>query len=330
MSIENSESSVVIFSPKNFALIGAGGYIAPRHMKAIRDTGNNLVVAVDRSDSVGILDSFSQDIAFFTEFERFDRHADKLRRQGEDNRLHYVSICSPNYLHDAHIRFALRSGADAICEKPLVLNPWNIDALSEIEKETGGKIFNILQLRTHPSIIALREKVAKAKKKEKYEVDLTYMTSRGRWYFTSWKGDLSKSGGIASNIGVHFFDMLMWIFGAVKHHEVHLAEDSKTAGFLELEKANVRWFLSVDRNDLPEEAQAAGKSTFRSITVDGEEFEFSEGFTDLHTEVYRGILAGRGFGIEEARPSINLVYELRNAKATPVNGGHCHPLLRKS
>lgn len=327
MSVDQAQINEIITN-KNFALIGAGGYIAPRHMKAIRDTGNNLVAAVDRSDSVGILDSFSQDISFFTEFERFDRHVDKLRRQGEGKKIDYVSICSPNYLHDAHIRFALRSGADAICEKPIVLNPWNIDALAEIEKETGGKIYNILQLRTHPSIIALKEKVAKAKKKGKYEIDLTYMTSRGRWYFTSWKGDLAKSGGVASNIGVHFFDMLMWIFGEVKHHEVHLAEDARTAGFLELEKANVRWFLSVDRNDLPAQAVAAGKSTFRSITVDGEEFEFSEGFTDLHTLVYQEILAGRGFGLEEARPSINLVYELRNAKATPVNGSHSHPLLR--
>lgn len=329
MAKESTAPEVMPVSPKNFALMGAGGYIAPRHMKAIRDTGNKLVAALDPSDSVGILDSFSHDIAFFTEFERFDRHADKLRRQGEDKRLHYVSICSPNYLHDAHIRFALRSGADAICEKPLVLNPWNIDALAEIAKETGGKIYNILQLRTHPAIIALREKVANSKKKEKYEIDLTYMTTRGRWYFTSWKGDLSKSGGVASNIGVHFFDMLMWIFGDVKHHEVHLAEDAKMAGYLELEKANVRWFLSVDRNDLPDETRAAGKTTFRSITVDGEEFEFSEGFTDLHTEVYREILAGRGFGIEDARPSINLVYELRNAKPTPINGAHTHSLLKR-
>ncbi|MDG5467692.1 Gfo/Idh/MocA family oxidoreductase [Deltaproteobacteria bacterium IMCC39524] len=316
-------------APKNFALVGAGGYIAPRHMKAIRDTGNKLVAAMDPSDSVGILDSFSQDIAFFTEFERFDRHVDKLHRQGEAQRVHYVSICSPNYLHDSHIRFALRSGADAICEKPIVLNPWNVDALTEIERETGGKIYNILQLRTHPSIIELKEKVAKAKKKEKYEIDLTYMTSRGRWYFTSWKGDHSKSGGVASNIGVHFFDMLMWIFGEAKHHEVHLAEDGRTAGFLELEKANVRWFLSVDRNDLPAEAVAAGKATYRSITVDGEEFEFSEGFTDLHTIVYQEILAGRGFGLEDARPSINLVYELRNSIATPIDSEHCHPLVAK-
>ena len=312
---------------KNFALVGAGGYIAPRHMKAIRDTGNRLMAAVDKSDSVGILDSFSHDIAFFTEFERFDRHAEKLRRQGEDQRIHYVSICSPNYLHDAHIRFALRIDADAICEKPLVLNPWNIDALEEIERESGRRIYNILQLREHKSIIALKEKVAAAEPGTKYDIDLTYITSRGRWYFTSWKGDVSKSGGVATNIGVHFFDMLIWIFGDVKHQEVHLSEDSKMAGFLELEKANVRWFLSVDKNDLPEQAKAAGKTTFRSITVDGEEFEFSDGFTDLHTIVYQQILAGKGFGLEDVRPAINLVYELRNANPTPVNGGHAHPFL---
>jgi len=314
-------------SAYNFVLIGAGGYIAPRHMKAIYDTGNCLVAAMDPSDSVGILDSFSQEIAFFTEFERFDRHVDKLRRMGERERVHYVSICSPNYLHDAHIRFALRSGADAICEKPIVLNPWNVDALAEIEKETGRKIYNILQLRTHPSIIALKEKVNNSRKK-KYAIDLTYITSRGRWYFNSWKGDLAKSGGVASNIGIHFFDMLMWIFGDVKHHEVHLNEDGKAAGFLELDRANIRWFLSVDRKDLPEKAITAGKTTFRSIEVDGEEFEFSEGFTDLHTTVYKEILDGKGFGLEDARPSVNLVYELRNAKATPVIGEHTHPFLK--
>lgn len=312
---------------KNFALIGAGGYIAPRHMKAIRDTGNKLVAAVDKSDSVGILDSFCHDIAFFTEFERFDRHVEKLRRQGEDKRLHYVSICSPNYLHDAHIRFALRIGADAICEKPLVLNPWNIDALEEIERESGQKIYNILQLREHKSIIELREKVANSGSDKKYNIDLTYITSRGRWYFTSWKGEPAKSGGVATNIGVHFFDMLIWIFGGVKHQEVHLSEDSKMGGFLELERANVRWFLSVDKNDLPEIAKSAGKPTFRSITVDGDEFEFSDGFTDLHTTVYHQILAGKGYGLSEVRPAINLVYELRNAKATLVNGGHAHPFL---
>lgn len=314
---------------KNFALIGAGGYIAPRHMKAIRDTGNRLVAALDLSDSVGILDSFSYDVAFFTEFERFDRHAEKLKRQEQEKRLHYVSICSPNYLHDAHIRFALRIGTDAICEKPLVLNPWNLDALAELEEETSRKIYNILQLRVHPAIIALKEKVASEGGARKHDIDLTYITSRGKWYFTSWKGDASKAGGVATNIGVHFFDMLMWIFGGVRHHEVHLADPSRMAGFLELEKANVRWFLSVDREDLPDHARGAGKSTFRSITVDGEEFEFSEGFTDLHTIVYQEILAGNGFGLEDARPSINLVYELRNAQATRVIGGHSHPFLQR-
>lgn len=313
---------------KKFAVIGAGGYIAPRHLKAIRDTGNTLVAALDPSDSVGILDSFTYDVAFFTEFERFDRHAEKLRRQGNAQKIDYVSICSPNYLHDSHIRFALRIGADAICEKPLVLNPWNLDALLEVERETGRKVYNILQLRVHPAIVALKEKVAQADKKEKYEIDLTYVTSRGRWYFTSWKGNKEKSGGVASNIGVHFFDMLMWIFGKVQHHEVHYADDKKMAGFLELEKANVRWFLSVDNSDVPDSARAAGKSTFRSITVDGEEFEFSEGFTDLHTEVYREIIAGRGFGMEDARASINLVYELRNSLAVPVSGPHCHAFVK--
>ncbi len=299
---------------KNFALIGAGGYIAPRHMKAIRDTGNRLVAAVDKSDSVGILDSFSQDISFFTEFELFDRHAEELRRQGEESRLHYVSICSPNYLHDAHMRFALRIGADAICEKPLVLSPRDLDALAELERETGKRIYNILQLRVHPAIIALKEKIRNDPRPTKHEIDLTYITSRGRWYFASWKGDIQKSGGVATNIGVHFFDMLMWIFGGVKGYEVHCADESKMGGFLELEKANVRWFLSVNRDDLPEAAKADGKATFRSISVDGEEFEFSEGFTDLHTVVYQEILAGRGFGLEAARASISLVSELRNAR----------------
>ena len=326
---ETSREGEAVRLTKNFALIGGGGYIAPRHMKAIRETGNMLVSALDPSDSVGILDSFSYDVAFFTEFERFDRHADKLRRQGEEKRIHYVSICSPNYLHDAHIRFALRIGADAICEKPLVLSPWNLDALLEVERETGRKVYNILQLRTHPAIIALKEKVANAGKKEKYDIDLTYITSRGKWYFASWKGDIDKSGGVASNIGVHFFDMLMWIFGAVKHQEVHHVDERKMAGFLELEHANVRWFLSVDRDDVPEEARATGKNTFRSITVDGEEFEFSEGFTDLHTVVYREILAGRGFGMEDARASIDLVYELRNAAAVPGHGRHSHPFLKR-
>lgn len=312
-------------SAKNFALIGAGGYIAPRHMKAIRDTGNHLVAAIDKSDSVGILDSFSYDVAFFTEFERFDRHVEKLRRQGEAARIDYVSICSPNYLHDAHIRFALRVGADAICEKPLVLNPWNLDALVELERETGRRVYNILQLRTHPAIIALRDKITSGPQK-RYSVDLTYITSRGRWYFNSWKGDLSKSGGVATNIGVHFFDMLMWIFGPPRRNAVHLSTAAAMGGTLELERADVRWFLSVSHDDLPE--AAAGKNTFRSICVDDEEFEFSEGFTDLHTTVYREILAGRGFGLEDARPSIELVHDLRTAEITPCADKR-HYLLRK-
>ena len=319
-----------VSSPKNFAIIGAAGYIAPRHMKAIRDTGNRLVAALDKSDSVGIMDGYFFDVAFFTEFERFDRHVEKLRRQGEDSRIHYVSVCSPNYLHDAHVRFALRVGADAICEKPLVLSPWNLDALAELEEESRKRIFNVLQLRLHPSIMALREKVQQAPMGKKYAIDLTYITSRGKWYFSSWKGDASKSGGIATNIGVHFFDMLIWIFGGVQHHEVHLADSRKMAGFLELEKAQVRWFLSVGKEDLPPAAAQERKTTFRSITVDGEEFEFSGGFVDLHTAIYREILAGRGFGIKDSRPSIDLVYELGKSAPVQDNGPHVHPFLNKS
>lgn len=308
---------------KNFALMGASGYIAPKHMNAIKETGNMLIAALDPSDSVGILDSFSQNISFFTEFERFDRHADKLKRKGESNRLHYISICSPNYLHDAHIRFALRIGADAICEKPLVLNPWNLDALSEIEKETGGKIYNVLQLRVHPSIVSLKKHIKRSSKKKKYDIDLTYITSRGKWYFVSWKGDISKSGGIVTNIGVHFFDMLIWLFGRVENYEVHCANDKQIGGFLELEQANIRWFLSVNKNDLPDSVKKDGLPTFRSITIDGDEFEFSRGFSDLHTRVYENILNGGGFGIEEARPSIEIVSKLRKAKIT-VGGNTCH------
>ena len=313
---------------KNFALIGASGYVAPKHMKAIKETGNNLVAALDKSDSVGILDSYSYDVAFFTEFERFDRHAEKLKRLGESQRLHYMSICSPNYLHDAHIRFALRIGADAICEKPLVLNPWNLDALAKFEKETNRKIYNVLQLRVHPAIIALKEKVKNSSKTKKHDIILTYITSRGKWYFVSWKGDIARAGGIATNIGIHFFDMLIWIFGAVKRNEVHHADEKKTSGFLELEKANVRWFLSVDKNDLPEAVKAEAKPTYRSITVDEEEIEFSGGFEDLHTIVYRHTLEGRGFGIDEARPSINLTHEIRNAKPMRTNSNYLHPFLK--
>jgi UDP-N-acetyl-2-amino-2-deoxyglucuronate dehydrogenase len=316
-------------SPMNFAIIGASGYIAPRHMKAIKDTGNRIIAALDKSDSVGILDNFFYDVAFFTEFERFDRHAEKLRRQGEEKRIHYTSICSPNYLHDAHVRFSLRIGATAICEKPLVLSPWNLDALAEMEQETGKRIYNILQLRVHPSIVALRKKIRQAPAGKKYAINLTYVTSRGNWYFASWKGDADKSGGIAANIGIHFFDMLMWIFGGVQHYEVHLANSRKMAGFLELEKAEVRWFLSVGKEDLPSMAVQAGKTTYRSITMDGGEFDFSDGFDNLHTEVYREILAGRGFGIDDARPSIKLVYELQNSPLVPSDGRHVHPFMSK-
>jgi len=314
-------------SQKNFALIGAGGYIAPRHMKAIRDGRHNLVAALDPSDSVGILDSYSYDVAFFTEFERFDRHIEKLKRQGEEKKIDFVSICSPNYLHDAHIRFALRVGADAICEKPLVLNPWNVDALAEIEKESGKRIYNVLQLRLHPSIIALKKQISKDLSEEKYQIDLSYITSRGRWYMSSWKGDVQKSGGVATNIGVHFFDMLIWIFGPVQHQEVHLSSPTHMAGFLELQKADVRWFLSVDKNDLPAAVKASGKTTFRSLNLNGNEFEFSDGFTDLHTLVYKEILAGRGFGLDEVRPSINLVYELRNAEMSTESTSNIHPFV---
>lgn len=314
---------------KNFALIGSAGYVAPKHMKAIKDTGNRLVVAVDRSDSVGILDSYSYEVAFFTEFERFDRHAEKLRRKGNEHKLDYVSICSPNYLHDAHIRFALRIGADAICEKPLVLNPWNLDALADMEAETGQRLYNILQLRVHPAIIKLKEKITALKSSHKHTIDLSYITSRGGWYFTSWKGDTSKSGGIASNIGIHFFDMLLWIFGKVQHNEVHLSKPDKMAGFMELENANVRWFLSVDRHDLPATAVEKKSPTFRSITIDGEEIEFSGGFTDLHTLVYQDILGGNGFGIDAARPSIDLVYDIRNKPPVETVSDRFHPFVKK-
>jgi UDP-N-acetyl-2-amino-2-deoxyglucuronate dehydrogenase len=297
---------------KNFALIGAGGYIAPRHMKAVKDTGNKLIAALDKHDSVGILDSYFPETEFFVEFERFDRHIEKLRRLG--TQTDYVAVCSPNYLHDAHIRFGLRIGADVICEKPLVLNPWNIDGLTEIEKETGKKIFTILQLRLHPAIMALREKVQKNSSGKKYDIDLRYITSRGQWYHISWKGDPQKSGGIATNIGIHFFDMLIWIFGDVKVNEVHQHTAETASGKLELERANVNWFLSIDANTLPNEIKQSGKRTFRSLTIDNEAFEFSEGFTELHTRSYEEILKGDGFPVEEARKSIELVHAIRNKK----------------
>src|SRR5436190_9037186 len=297
---------------KNFALIGAGGYIAPRHMKAVKDTGNNLIAALDKHDSVGILDSYFPEAEFFVEFERFDRHIEKLRRLGTHS--DYVAVCSPNYLHDAHIRFGLRIGANVICEKPLVLNPWNIDGLKEIEKETGKKISTILQLRLHPAIIALREKIQKNSSGKKYEIDLRYITSRGHWYHISWKGDPQKSGGIATNIGIHFFDMLIWIFGDVKINEVHQHTAETASGKLELERAKVNWFLSIDAKTLPDNVKQAGKRTFRSLTIDNEAFEFSEGFTELHTRSYEEILKGNGFPVEEARKSIELVHAIRNKK----------------
>ncbi len=295
---------------KNFVLIGAGGYIAPRHMKAIKDTGNNLLAALDKHDSVGILDNYFPEADFFTEFERFDRHVEKLRRQGV--RIDYLSVCSPNYLHDAHIRFGLRIGADVICEKPIVLNPWNIDALVEIERETSHRVFTILQLRLHPAIMALKERIASGNPGKQYNIDLQYITSRGHWYHTSWKGDIQKSGGIATNIGIHFFDMLMWIFGTVKENKVLLHSANQAEGNLVLEKANVHWKLSIDANDLPAEAKASGQRTFRNLTIDGEAFEFSEGFSDLHTESYRQIINGKGFPLYQTKEVIQLVHEIRN------------------
>ena len=314
---------------KNFALIGAAGYIAPRHMKAISETGNTLVAALDKNDSVGIIDSHFPEADFFTEFERFDRHIDKLRRAGTP--VDYVSIASPNYLHDAHIRFALRSGAHAICEKPLVLNPWNIEALEDIAKESDSEVYNILQLRLHPSIIALRERVSAklaADPSHKFDVDLTYLTSRGHWYYTSWKGDDDKSGGIATNIGVHFFDMLSWIFGDLQESAVHLRQADVNAGYLEFANARVRWFLSINYDYIPDAVKAEGQRTFRSITVDDEEVEFSGGFTDLHTLSYQDILAGGGFGLGDALDSITIVHNIRGADIN--RSGECqHPFVAR-
>jgi UDP-N-acetyl-2-amino-2-deoxyglucuronate dehydrogenase len=310
----------------NFAIIGAAGYIAPRHMKAIKETGNKLLAVLDPYDGIGIIDSYFPEADYFSEPERFDRHLYKLSKT--DQKIHYVSICSPNYLHDAHIRLALRNKAHAICEKPLVLNPWNLDGLQEIENETGYRVHTILQLRLHPSIIALKQKIDNDSSKKIYDIDLTYITSRGKWYAWSWKGDEKKSGGIATNIGIHFFDMLIWIFGKVQHQEVYLYESNKAAGYIELQKAKVRWFLSIDAADLPSHLPP-DKRTYRSITVDGEEIEFSEGFTDLHTESYRKILEGKGFGIEDARPSIELVYQIRNSKIFSKME-NIHPLLNRN
>jgi len=312
-------------TPKNFGIIGVAGYIAVRHLNAIKETGNNLLASLDRFDSVGRIDNFFPESDFFVEFERFDRHFDKLKRTG--TKIDYVSICSPNYLHDSHIRFALRHQAEAICEKPIVLNPWNVDALQEIENETGHKIYTILQLRLHPKIKELYEMIKKGPKGKIYDVDMSYITSRGNWYSISWKGDIQKSGGVATNIGIHFFDMLSWIFGDAKKNIIHLSELNKAAGYLELENARVRWFLSLDYNDIPRSVRESGQRTYRSITVDGKEIEFSKGFTDLHILSYKEILAGRGFGLKEARQSVETAYAIRNSKPVGLLGDY-HPILK--
>lgn len=310
---------------KKFALIGAAGYIAPRHFKAIKDTNNELVAALDKFDSVGIIDSFYPKADFFTEFERFDRHLEKMRHRGE--KIDYVSICSPNYLHDAHIRFALRSDADAICEKPLVLNPWNLEYLKKIERETGKKVNTILQLRLHPAVIQLKEKVASSTPGKVFDVDLTYITSRGNWYFSSWKGDLTKSGGISTNIGVHFYDMLGWIFGDVKENIVHIHEKDKAAGYLEFENARVRWFLSINEDVLPAEVLKKGQRTFRSISIEGEELEFSGGFTELHTVSYKKVLEEKGFSLDDNKQAIEIVHDIRVASPIGLKGDY-HPFAK--
>lgn len=314
---------------KKFGIIGVAGYIAPRHLKAIKETGNQLMCGLDPYDGVGIIDSYFPEADFFMEFERFDRHVDKLRRNGQG--LDFVSICSPNYLHDSHIRFGLRNNADVICEKPLVLNPWNIEALETIEKESGRRVYNILQLRLHPSIMQLKQQVEEALKlnpNKIFEVDLTYITSRGKWYFVSWKGDIAKSGGVATNIGIHFFDMLLWIFGGVKKSVVNLLNSQSASGVLELQNARVRWFLSVDFETLPKEVKNENKRTYRLICIAGKAVEFSDGFTDLHTESYRNILEGNGFGLREARDSIELVHQIRNAEIIGLKGDY-HPFCQE-
>jgi UDP-N-acetyl-2-amino-2-deoxyglucuronate dehydrogenase len=311
---------------KRFALIGVGGYIAPRHLAAIKATGNVLVAALDKNDSVGILDSYFPDADFFTEFERFDRHVEKLRRKGAG--LDYVSICSPNYLHDSHVRFALRVGAHAICEKPLALNPWNVKGLAEMAAETGRQVNTILQLRLHPALVELHNRVQATPRDKSFDVDLTYITARGHWYSSSWKADVSKSGGVATNIGVHFFDMLVWLFGDVRSQVVHLSEPARAAGYMELDRARVRWFLSLDRNDLPVPPEPDKPATYRSITIDGEEIEFSGGFRDLHTTSYCEILEGRGFPPETVLPSIEIVSGIRTAVPVTPTGDY-HPFLKE-
>ncbi len=311
---------------KNFAIVGVGGYIAPRHLRAIRDTGNQLIAAADPKDSVGILDQYDFNVRFFTEIERFDRHLEKLRRGSSESRVDYLTVCSPNYLHDAHCRLGLRLGADVICEKPLVINPWNLDALQDLENETGHHINTILQLRVHPELIKLKETL-KIQDRKQHNVVLTYITGRGNWYHTSWKGQLEKSGGVATNIGVHFFDLLLWLFGSAGDVRLYHSDMYRMSGYLELEHAQVSWFLSVNPNDLLAANALEGKNTYRSITVDGQEVEFSEGFTDLHTKVYERTLAGNGFGIKDARPSIELTHCIRTSAVTPADIG-VHPIFR--
>ena len=314
---------------KNFAMTGVAGFVAPRHLKAIKETGNRLVAACDPHDAVGVLDRFWFNARFFTEIERFDRHLEKLHRGPEADRVQYLSICSPNYLHDAHIRMALRSGADAICEKPLVINPWNLDALQDIERETGKRVFTVLQLRLHPDLIALKKRLDADQTSKSRKVSLTYITARGPWYDVSWKGREDRSGGLVTNIGIHFFDLLIWLFGKPQSTELHLRDEKRTGGWIALERAEVSWFLSAESTDLPFEPQPGVKTTFRSITVDGQEIEFSEGFTDLHTRVYEETLAGRGFGIDEARPSIELTSVMRQTPVTAPKKGERHPQIQK-
>lgn len=311
---------------KNFALIGAAGYIAPRHLKAVHDTGNRLVAAVDPSDSVGVMDRYFPDARFFTEIERFDRFLEKQRRDGKD-RVEYISVCSPNYLHDAHCRLGMRIHADVICEKPLVVTPWNLDALANLEREYGQRVYTVLQLRLLPSLIELKERVAAEPSDKIHDIELSYITRRGPWYFNSWKGDLEKSGGLSMNIGIHFFDLLMWIFGACSRAELHLDEPDRMAGMLELPRARVRWLLSINKDDLPEGYLEAGKPAYRSLTMDGQELEFSSGFTDLHTEVYRDVLAGKGYGVEDARAAVELVHRIRTSTKVD-NPDLPHPALR--
>ncbi len=313
---------------KNFALIGAAGYIAPRHLKAIYETKNNLIAALDKHDNVGVLDSFFPDAKFFTETELFDRHLEKIKSL-KNGHIDFFSICTPNYLHDSHIRIALRRGADAICEKPLVLNPWNIEALSRMEKNTGNKVWNVLQLRLHPSIVKLKKMIEKQDPKKIYDIDLTYITSRGNWYYTSWKGNAEKSGGIATNIGVHFFDMLGWIFGNLKNMKLHLYEHDRASGFLEFDKARVRWFLSIDYDTIPNHVKSTGQRTYRSIKIENEELEFSTGFKDLHTRVYEQILNGKGFGLEDTLNSIEIIHKIRNCTISPKVGDY-HPFAKLS